>query len=142
MRIVQSMRKQAGDTIVEVLIAIALVSLVLAGAYASTNHNVSATQDTQEHAQALQLVQSQLEFLRASVAAGGSAPTSGCYTGAGINAAPTAPECNVNRAGTANCTVEPCYKLSITQAGNTYAVAADWEGLISPKANVTLYYQP
>ncbi len=61
---------QRGDTIVEVLIAIAVVSLVLAGAFGVSQKSSIATRDSQEHSEAQKLVESQLESLRAWAAAG------------------------------------------------------------------------
>jgi len=57
-------RHQAGDTIVEVMIAVAVVSTLLAGAFIVTNRNTQAVRDSEEHAQALQLLQGQVELLR------------------------------------------------------------------------------
>lgn len=54
----------SGDTIVEVLIAIIVVSTVLAGAYASSNRSLKATRQAQEHTEALKFAQGQLEALR------------------------------------------------------------------------------
>jgi len=53
---------QTGDTIVEVLIAIVIVSSVLVAAYASATRNTLTNQETQERSQALQLATTQLEF--------------------------------------------------------------------------------
>jgi Tfp pilus assembly protein PilV len=55
---------QAGDTIVEVVIAVAIVSTILAGAFTVTNRSTIAVRDSEEHAQALQLLQGQVELLR------------------------------------------------------------------------------
>jgi prepilin-type N-terminal cleavage/methylation domain-containing protein len=129
---------QAGDTIVEVLIAIAIVSLVLVGAYASTNHNVAISQDTQEHGQALQLVQGQVEFLRADDKAS-SVPA--CYKSAGTAATTPATDCKVSSAGASSCSAEPCFTLSITPtSGTIYKVSASWSGLTGSSNNVAVYY--
>ncbi len=53
-----------GDTIVEVLIAIAIVSSVLAGAFTVTQKSTLAVRDSQERGEALQLLQGQLEQVR------------------------------------------------------------------------------
>lgn len=53
-----------GDTIVEVLIAIAIVSLVLGGAYVSTNRSFQTTRTAQERGEALKLAESQVEAIR------------------------------------------------------------------------------
>jgi type II secretory pathway pseudopilin PulG len=54
-----------GDTIVEVLIAIAIVSSVLAGAFSVSQKSSRAVRDSQEHAEMLQLLQGQVELVRA-----------------------------------------------------------------------------
>jgi type II secretory pathway pseudopilin PulG len=53
-----------GDTIVEVLIAIAIVGMVLAGAYASANKSLQANRRAQERAEALRVAEQQLEYLK------------------------------------------------------------------------------
>ncbi len=55
---------QAGDTLVEVLIAILIVSLVLTGAYVTTNRSALGVRNAQEQAEALKLIQGQLEQVR------------------------------------------------------------------------------
>ena len=57
-------RKQAGDTIVEVLIAMAVVSFILAQAYALANHSLRTTQSNQERSESIRLTEQQLERLR------------------------------------------------------------------------------
>jgi type II secretory pathway pseudopilin PulG len=54
-----------GDTIVEVLIAIAIVSSVLAGAFTVTQKSSQAVRSSQERAEMLQLLQGQVELVRA-----------------------------------------------------------------------------
>jgi type II secretory pathway pseudopilin PulG len=60
---IRSLRQQ-GDTIVEVLISIAVVSLILGGAYVSTNRSLQATRDAQERGVAIKLAESQIEQLK------------------------------------------------------------------------------
>lgn len=55
-----------GDTIVEVLLAIAVASAVLGGAFTVTNHSYINIRDAQERSEALTLLQGQVEQLRAS----------------------------------------------------------------------------
>lgn len=57
-------RAQAGDTIVEVLICIAVVSTVLVGAFLVSSRSTAAVQDSAEHTQGVQYVQGQVEALR------------------------------------------------------------------------------
>lgn len=53
-----------GDTIVEVLIAIAIVSSVLAGAFSVTQKSTIAVRSSQERSEMLQLLQGQVELVR------------------------------------------------------------------------------
>jgi type II secretory pathway pseudopilin PulG len=55
----------SGDTIVEVLIAIVILSLILTGAYVTSNDSLRNIRDAQERIQALGIAQSQAEDLRA-----------------------------------------------------------------------------
>ncbi len=66
------LRRQAGDTIVEVIIAVGVISAILVGAFVVTSSSNRAVRDSEEHAQALQLLQGQVELLRH--AASGSSP--------------------------------------------------------------------
>lgn len=59
------MRREAGDTIVEVLIAIAVISSVLAITYSIMSRNLAMMRDNQERTEAAKLAQGQLEALRA-----------------------------------------------------------------------------
>jgi prepilin-type N-terminal cleavage/methylation domain-containing protein len=56
--------RERGDTIIEVLVAITIVSMILGGAYVTSHNSLIATRDAQEHANALQLAQGQVELLR------------------------------------------------------------------------------
>lgn len=65
---------QAGDTIVEVIIAVLVVATLLTGAFVVTNRSTQAVRDSQEHTEALQALQGQLELLRAAAATPGIVP--------------------------------------------------------------------
>ncbi len=71
-----------GDTIIEVLLAIAVVGFVLSGAYVSANQSLNNSREAQERGEALKLVESQLEVLKQLASAGNntiySAATSFC----------------------------------------------------------------
>lgn len=53
-----------GDTIVEVLIAIAIIGVVLSGAFVAINRDSNASLQVQERSQAIKLVETQLERLK------------------------------------------------------------------------------
>jgi type II secretory pathway pseudopilin PulG len=65
MRISRQQLRESGDTIVEVLIAIAVVSSVLAGAFTVSQKSTLAVRDSQERAESTQLLQGQIELVRA-----------------------------------------------------------------------------
>jgi prepilin-type N-terminal cleavage/methylation domain-containing protein len=126
---------QRGDTIVEVLIAIAVVSLVLGGAYVTTNRSLQATRSAQERSIALKLAESQVERLKGIITSspaqifGGSAPASFCISLAGaVVSTVTAPAnaaCNVNNTGVAT-TKEPVFHLAVVRNANTFKVTETW----------------
>lgn len=58
------MYKQRGDTLVEVLMSLAVLSMVIVGAVMLMNRGLQSAQIALEHSQARQEVNRQLEFLR------------------------------------------------------------------------------
>ncbi|MCL4358170.1 hypothetical protein M1512_04780 [Patescibacteria group bacterium] len=56
--------KNDGDTIVEVLIALAVLSLAFAISYATASRALQVSQNSQEHSQALEYLDAQVEALR------------------------------------------------------------------------------
>lgn len=59
-----------GDTIVEVLIAITVASVVLSGAFVSVRRSTIATRTAQEQGEALKLAESQVEQIKAAEESG------------------------------------------------------------------------
>lgn len=55
---------QTGDTIVEVLLAMAIVGLVLGGAFVSANHSLANSRQAQERGEALKIAESQIEQIK------------------------------------------------------------------------------
>jgi type II secretory pathway pseudopilin PulG len=143
-------KNQRGDTIVEVLVAIAVVSLVLASSYAITNRNVLTSQDTQEHSQALQIAQQQVELLRTFVQAHTTGYTpilpKNCMlqgpSGPRANTLDPHDDCNFLPDGSDDgCTTQPCYPVNITKsADGIYEVSVTWDSLNGNKASVSLDY--
>lgn len=64
---------QKGDTIVEVLICIAILGFVLSASYTLTTRNQAVSQKSQERSQAVSLAESQLERLRSFIKENGNA---------------------------------------------------------------------
>jgi Tfp pilus assembly protein PilV len=55
---------EAGDTIVEVLVAIVIVATILGGAYVTASHSLLNVRESQERGEALNLAEGQVEALR------------------------------------------------------------------------------
>lgn len=126
-------RKQAGDTIVEVLIAIGIASLMLVAAYVVSNKNSVALQANTERIQAQNLVESQIEALRAS---NGLPAGMSCFNGS----TPSSTCNNFTQAGSG-----ATYTVKISgPTSNVYTVSAKWTGLednASNGSNVTMVYR-
>lgn len=133
-------RFQAGDTIVEVLIAIAVVSAVLVGAFVLSNHSTQAVQDSQEHAQAQQILQGQVEQLRAHLQ-GASSPVSDnyfCYDPSGHLRSISGPSPSSNP-----CAVDNRYNPVIYHAtgSNLYDCTVTWDSLLGGTAREEFFYR-
>lgn len=63
-------RKQGGDTIVEVLIAMTVVAAVLGASYTIVNRTLANARQAQEHSEALQIANKQIEYLTTLMASG------------------------------------------------------------------------
>lgn len=147
-------RNQTGDTIVEVLIVIAIISSVLGGAYAMTNRNVNNNQQAQEHSQALKVAESQLEQLKSYIAAHPEAQPAVnenfcmnlnantiekktfTYTGVGATLPTTddyyPEECQKN---------DGRYMTGIKRTGETYTVYISWDGPTNTRGQISLAYK-
>ncbi len=123
--------RQRGDTLVEVLVAIAVVSLIMGGAYVTTNRSLLATRAAQERGNALKIAESQIEQLKGFVTTnpdaifGGTAPSPFCISSAGAVVAATNAACTVGTNGQAT-TSEPRFRLSVTRNANTFTLLETW----------------
>ncbi len=57
------MKRQSGDTIIEVLLSIAILGIVMAGAYGLANRNLNSGQSAEKRNQALASAQGQIQFI-------------------------------------------------------------------------------
>lgn len=114
-----------GDTIVEVLLAIAVVSAVLGGAFVSANRSLRGARISQERGEALKHIEGQLEKLKAATK--DSAKSDAVFAATGefcLNDAldvVTIPNsvCNVGPDGR--------YALSVTRSGDDFTASAKWD---------------
>ena len=65
MRLKPKQLNQAGDTLVEVILAVAIISSVLTGAFLVSQRSALAVRNSQEQGEALQILQGQVELVRA-----------------------------------------------------------------------------
>lgn len=123
-----------GDTIVEVLIAIAIVSLTLTAAYSITIKNVNAIQDNQERIQAQHLVETQIEAIRSN---NGLTDDTQCFPYDSTTETDTCTDLTVPGSGAS-------YTVSIQIDGDpglnpvnptTYTVTATWTSIGSDTSN-------
>lgn len=143
---------EVGDTIVEVLIAIAVVSLVLGGAYVTTNKSLQGTRAAAERGNAIKLSESQLEQLKAMLAnttnaAAIAGKTSDfCITqSAGVYALPNAgtSACRLDLSGVTKPTGEPAFNVAIhKESANVFRVTSRWNSILqNGQDNVQLMYR-
>lgn len=144
-----SYRGQAGDTIVEVLICIAILGAVLGTAYVVANNNTKINISSQERLAAIKLAQSQIEYLRASDATIGALGTNFCFNtnGLRINNSPQSVDCTVDAAGNVT-TQEPKYNINISNTttyasppGAEYSIIVTWDDMLGHQSNVTYGYK-
>ncbi len=154
-KIRQLQRFQKGDTIVEVLICILIVSVVLGGAYTTTRQSSNGVRNSQEHAEALKLIQSQVEQLRT----GASVPAPNIFTvanpfcmlnGAAVTA--TNAGCQQNRSVETASADELAYELTVKRGDcalpasalpqcTKFEVRADWDGVTGTPSQETIFYR-
>jgi type II secretory pathway pseudopilin PulG len=137
---------ERGDTIVEVLISIAVISLILGGAFVATNRSLTATRDTQERSDGLKLVESQIELLKSQVSTNaaaifGSPVSPFCIvTATSAVSASNTSDCKMSAAGTPT-TVDPKYNIAITRSGNVFTIVNTWDGITGRPAKVEMKYR-
>ena len=132
---------QVGDTIVEVLIAIAVISMVLAGAFVMTNNSLQGSRGAQERTNAVKLAESQIELIKglstsnSQALFGAGVPTKFCINSAVAVVADTNAACTMDSTGAAT-TAQPAYHISITRSGNTFTVQNTWTSIRGNTTNL------
>jgi prepilin-type N-terminal cleavage/methylation domain-containing protein len=121
---------QKGDTLVEVLIAIAIVTLILGGAYVTTSHSLQATRAAQERSIALKLAESQIERIKGLAADDPdtlfTASSPFCISAAsGLPVVASDTACQVNQTGNPTSS-EPIFHISIAKSGNYFVLTETW----------------
>lgn len=125
-----------GDTLVEVLIAISIISAVLGGAYVSANRSSKAIRTAQERSEALKIA-AETQMERIKVAADNNSPDifspgDFCLDPA-LN---TSPPCSIVVGGVTYDTT-----VNHVAGSHDFAVKVIWDSLSGGKNNVELYYR-
>lgn len=121
--------RESGDTLVEVILAVAIISLVISGAFVLTNRSLQAERDSQERVSALKLAETQTEEVRAL-----STTDPVALFGASANfciinnliAYGTACIVDINGNPDPASTVQPAFTLSVSRSGNTFTIVTNW----------------
>jgi type II secretory pathway pseudopilin PulG len=124
---------ERGDTIVEVLIAIGIISTVMSGAFVTTNHSLTASRNAQERLNATKLLESQIELAKSVAAAnpnalfGAGVPAHFCLTSAAAVVIDTNASCTVDTSGNPiPSTSQPAFHLTVSRSGNTFTFTDTW----------------
>ncbi len=138
-------RRQRGDTIIEVMIAVMVIGSVLVSAFTLTNRSTRIMRDAEEHAQANQLLQGQVERLRsvASQMQAGDFPVSNffCFDDVGNLQA-------LANSSTYGCLAGTYFTFSIeklaTHPGDLttkFALDVQWDSVTGNKAAESITYK-
>ncbi len=141
MKIYNKARNQRGDTIVEVLIVLAVLSLSFSISYATANKGLNKAQNAQEHSQALGYLNSQVELVRNVIAKQNNAVFTSSPFCINESIAPASPsavviidpahfptECKKHNDGRYQVSVN--YKQDLANPANNYFLfSVNWAGL-------------
>ena len=148
--------KQTGDTIIEVLIVITLLSFILGGAYVVVNRGTQEVRDAQERSEAVNIAKGQLELLRnaGSKTYQTTAGKTFCFKG---DPAVLTPNNSINQGSLPalgsddfskyDCSISPqggvTYYMAIdyTNASNTYDVHVRWDKIGGGNNETVLNYR-
>jgi prepilin-type N-terminal cleavage/methylation domain-containing protein len=142
--------RQRGDTIIEVLLAMAVIGLVMGAAFGIANRSVNIGRSAQERTEALKIAESQLEKLKAKTPAVITpAPVNFCIDNAGALVDASNPSCiSQNGQGGAGLYTINISKPDIAVSGSPYTITISWDRLGASQASVAdrrdtvnLYYK-
>lgn len=122
-------RQQAGDTIVEVLIVLAVLSLAFTVASGTATRGLGQSRNAQEHSQAQGILNSQMELARKAVTNGDvTLPTTGSFclkpTGSTIAVDTNTDNCKT----TGNVTYTPSIRYVASGSSGSYEFTVTWPG--------------
>ncbi len=132
---------QRGDTIVEVLIAIAVAGSILGTSYAIIGRNAKSYQQVSEHTEALKLAEGQLENIRKAAAG-----TDDSLKDAIFLPASGSTFCTEVILDQVTVKSTPCstgrYTITVNRSGsNTFETVVVWDGINGGDDKVSLNYK-
>lgn len=138
-------RSQTGDTIIEVLISICILSVILAGSYVVANHSLQTGIDAAQRSEALALAQKQVEYIKYA-ANDSTAPTNLLSA---YEPSTNAPFCIVGT-DPLNTPIQstPCqvgvvpYKISTSYTNPAFTITINWDAVSGHgQSQMILYYK-
>jgi Tfp pilus assembly protein PilV len=127
-----------GETIVEVMIAIAIVGGVLSGAYYLLNQSSKQSQAAVERTAGVKAAEAKVEILRTfSPAQLSDYDSDGDPIFCISNVAPSA-----FSSTNTDCKIDRYTVTAKKLTNNAYEIKAVWDGLLAPKESAIIYYQP
>lgn len=128
----RKIRSQTGDTIVEVLISVCVISLVLAGCYAVANRSLQTGTESAQRSEALALAQQQIEYIKASPSAYANQSSAYCIVDGSIKT--TSSDCQLGS--------NKQYTVKTTDSGLLFTIKASWPANNNEgQDQLTLYYR-
>lgn len=132
-----SVKNSKGDTIIEVLFAMAIVGVVLAAAYSIASKNLQFSQLANERSQATQIASTQIELIKNLRTAPTPTPATSSFC------------VDISRANPVVASTDPActngfFNTSVKIDGNSYRIKVEWippGGDSNNLANVTFYYR-
>jgi len=142
---------QAGDTIIEVLIAVAVVTSVLGIVYSTMNRNLTTIRRNQEQTEASKMAQSQIEYLKGLYSVSpdkitNEANNGFCINGVTVVSIPTKPSGTLNGDDlTDYSTCVSNFLRYVIKRNNTdtklYSVTVRYDAFNGGRSEVKMYYR-
>jgi prepilin-type N-terminal cleavage/methylation domain-containing protein len=133
--------RSRGDTIVEVMVSMAVLAIVVAATYSLSTRSFQSGQDSQYRDQAVSLAQQQLELIKESD--NSNPQTITAYTNSPDTAYCIDPATKARRPAD-QCTFNNLYTVTYKyiSATDTFQVAAAWDSSNGTRQQATIYYKP